>query len=48
MIKKVKTPGSQMGSLAAAEEGAEATGGGRGETGQSVHHVHPVMLLCPQ
>jgi len=28
----VKTPGSQMGSLAAAEEGGEVRGGGRGES----------------
>jgi len=31
MIMIVKTPGSQMGSPAAAGEGEEAVGGGRGE-----------------
>jgi len=31
MIMIVKTPGSQMGSPAAAEEGGEAMGGGRGD-----------------
>ena len=30
----VKTPGSQMGSPAAAEEGGEAMGGGRGKSGE--------------
>jgi len=35
MIMIVKTPGSQMGSPAAAEEGGEAMGGGRGESGES-------------
>jgi len=34
MIMIVKTPGSQMGSPAAAEEGGEAMGGGRGESGE--------------
>jgi len=34
MIMIVKTPGSQMGSLAAAEGGGEAKGGGRGEIGE--------------
>jgi len=34
MIMIVKTPGSQMGSPAAAEEGAEGRGGGRGEGGE--------------
>jgi len=32
MIMTVKTPGSQMGSPAAAEGGGEAMGGGRGES----------------
>jgi len=32
MIMIVKTPGSQMGSPAAAEGGGEARGGGRGES----------------
>ena len=31
MITIMKTPGSQMGSPAAAERGGEARGGGRGE-----------------
>jgi len=30
----VKTPGSQMGSPAAAEGGGEAMGGGKGESGE--------------
>jgi len=34
MIMIVKTPGSQMGSLAAAEEGGEARERGRGESGK--------------
>ena len=34
MIMIVKTPGSQMGSPAAAEEGGEEVGGGRGESGE--------------
>ena len=34
MIMIVKTPGSQMGSPAAAEGGGEARGGGRGEGGE--------------
>jgi len=33
MIMIVKTPGSQMGSPKAAEEGGEVMGGGRGESG---------------
>jgi len=35
MIMIVKTPGSQMGSRAAVEEGGEAMEGGRGESGES-------------
>ena len=34
MIMVVKTPGSQMGSPAAAEGGGEAMGGGRRESGE--------------
>ena len=34
MIMIVKTPGSQMGSPAAAEEGGEEMGGGRWESGE--------------
>jgi len=34
MIMMMKTPGSQMGSPAAAEGGGEAIGGGRGESGE--------------
>jgi len=34
MIMIVKTPGSQMGCPAAAGEGGEAVGGGRGESGE--------------
>ena len=34
MIMIVKTPGSQMGSQAAAEEGGEEVGGGRWESGE--------------
>jgi len=34
MIMIVKTPGSQMGSLAAGEEGGEEVGGGRWESGE--------------
>jgi len=34
MIMIVKTSGSQMGCPAAAEEGGEAMGGGRGESGE--------------
>jgi len=34
MIMIVKTPGSQMGSPAAAEEGGEEVGGGRWEVGE--------------
>ena len=34
MIMIVKTPGSQMGSPAAAEEGGEEVGGGRCESGE--------------
>jgi len=36
MIMIVKTPGSQMGSSAAAEGGGEAMGGGRGEGGEKI------------
>jgi len=35
MIMIVKTPASQMGSPAAADEGGEASGGGRWESGES-------------
>jgi len=34
MIMIVKTPGSQMGSPAAAEKGGEEMGGGRWESGE--------------
>jgi len=34
MIMILKTPGSQMGSPAAAEEGGEEVGGGRWEVGE--------------
>jgi len=44
MIMTVKTPGSQMGSPAAAEERAEAMGGGRGESGES-SEVHERLLV---
>ena len=36
MIMIVKTPGSQMGSPAAAEDGGEEVGGGRWESGEKV------------
>ena len=46
----VKTPGSQMDSSAAAEEGGEAMGGGRGESGESseVHERLSVTLKAPK
>ena len=52
MIMIVKTPGSQMGSPAAAEEGGDEVGGGRWESGErsevqarsNLHHLHK---LCP-
>ena len=39
MIMMMKTPGSQMGSPAAAEEGGEAIGGGRGGSGERCEAV---------
>jgi len=39
MIMIVKTPGSQMGSPAAAEEGGEGLGGGRWESGDPKNHL---------
>ena len=50
MIMIVKTPGSQMGSPAAAEEGGEAMGGGRGESGESseVHERPSVTSTAPK
>jgi len=50
MIMIVKTPGSQMGSPAAAEEGGEAVGGGRGERGESseVHERPSVTSTAPK
>ena len=50
MIMIVKTPGSQMGSPAAAEEGGEAMGGGKGESGESseVHERLLVTLTVPK
>jgi len=39
MIMILKTPGSQMGSPAAAEEGGEEVGGGKCESG-SAHRPH--------
>jgi len=46
----VKNLGSQMGSLAAAEEGGEVMGGGRGESGESseVHERLLVTLTAPK
>ena len=44
MIMTVKTPGSQMGSPAAAEERGETMGGGRGESGES-SEVHERLLV---
>ena len=45
----VKTPGSQMGSPAAAEEGAEAIGSGRAESRESseVHERPSVTSTTP-
>jgi len=43
----VETPGSQMGSPAAAEEGGEEVGGGRWESGQRVNAIvdhHPFYI----
>ena len=50
MIMIVKTPGSHMGSPAAAEEGGEVMGGGRGETGESseVHERQSVTSTAPK
>ena len=50
MIMIVKTPGSQMGSPEAAEEGGEAMGGGRGESGESseVHERPSVTSTVPK
>jgi len=50
MILIVKTPGSQMGSPATAEEGGEAMGGGRGESGGSseVHERLSVTSTAPK
>ena len=46
----VKTPGSQMGSPAAVEEGGEAMGGGRAESGESseVHERLSVTSTAPK
>jgi len=46
----VKTPGSQMGSPVAAEEGGEAMAGGRGESGESseVHERPSVTSTAPK
>ena len=50
MIMIVKTPGSQMSSPAAAEEGGEAMGGGKGESGESseVHARPSVTSTAPK
>ena len=50
MIMIVKTPGSQMGSPGAAEEGGEAMGDGRGENGESseVHERPSVTSTAPK
>jgi len=50
MIMIVKTPGSQMGSPAAAEEGGEAMGGERWESGESseVHERLSVTSTAPK
>ena len=45
MIMIVKTPGSQMGSPAAAEGGGEAMGGGRGESGERSEVQARSMLM---
>jgi len=42
----VKTPGSPMGSPAAAEAGGEAMGGGRGESGESKVRAKTVYNVC--
>ena len=49
MMMIVKTPGSQMDSPAAAEEGGKTMGGGRGESGESseVHERLSVTLTTP-
>jgi len=49
MIMIVKTPGFQMGSPVAAEEGGEVMGGGRGESGESseVHERQTVTSTAP-
>jgi len=46
----VKTPGSQMGSPAAAEEGGEEVGGGRWESGErsEVQARSTLMLTAPK
>jgi len=50
MIMIVKTPGSQMGSPAAAEEGGEEVGGGNGmnESSNVIHrlYAHPYVDMC--
>jgi len=50
MIMIVKTPGSQMGSPAAAEGGGEAMGGGRGESGEKseVHARSTLTSTAPK
>ena len=50
MIMIVKTPESQMGSPAVAEEGGEAMRGGRGESGESceVHERPSVTSTAPK
>jgi len=50
MIMIVKTPGSQMGSPPVAEEGGEAMGGGRGESGENseVHERPSVTSTAPK
>ena len=50
MIMIVKIPGSQIGSPTAAEEGGEATGGERGESGESseVHERPSVTSTAPK
>ena len=47
MTMIMKTPGSQMGSPAAAEGGGKAMGGGRGESGErsEVQSVREKSLL---
>ena len=46
MIMIVKTLGSLMGSPAAAEEGGETMGGGRGKSGQSKVRAKTVYNVC--